>query len=367
MSSKKKIFSFVVLSFVVLLFAFATKNDVYPIDRFLNSGNKLDASICSVKDDYPAIVTVVSDDGVFESGVILNSLAETLDIQVTVAGYVNRIAQYVNEWKLIEENGYVELVSHSYSHLKIDNEDTITTEDLYHEYGEAKLYYEENFVTPSFCFITPNNVTTNAGYAMFEEVGILAVRQGTRGTNSLFPEYGHEPGQLLNLKTRGIGDEQTTEGRNKWVDEAINTNTWLIEMWHDISADGDKNYQPISTVHAREHLKYMKERQDAGEIWVAPFTQAVSYIYQRDNCTIDAYEYKNQLAIILARDNSELPWDDFNVPLSVKIDVPQDWKSVELISGETEDAHNTYDVSENGTVIVSMYPSDVPVILKRVA
>ena len=286
----------------------------------------IEAEICQVKDDRAAIVTIISDDGYYESGVILNSLAKDIGIHVTVSGFVNNIASYLEEWKEIEKEGFVEVISHSYSHLKINDETNPSREEIYHEYVDAKEYYENNFETPAFCFVTPNNATTETGYEILQENNFLAVRQGQRGENSLSPEWGMEPGDWLNLMTRGIGDVDNTEERNKWIDTAIENRSWLIEMWHDISPNGDLHYQPISTEMAKEHLTYISEKQE--DVWIAPFTQAVSYIYKKEYCMVEAYCTENEIVLQLSRKRNDLPWDEFNAPISICLKLPDGWEKV---------------------------------------
>lgn len=157
-----------------------------------------------------------------------------------------------------------------------------------------------------------------------------------------------EPGDWLNLMTRGIGDVDNTEARNGWVDNAIQNRSWLIEMWHDISPEGDLHYQPISTAMAREHLSYIAQKQLDGDVWVAPFTQAVSYLYQKQNCNVEAYCLGNTIAVKITRIREDLPWDDFNAPLSIRIALPEGWTLA-----QTEDENCAIQIIEaDGTMIV---------------
>lgn len=366
-NNRKRLLVIVVLFVAIVISACHPVNEAVENTATQDFCDQLQSRICAVKDDYPAVVTVISDDGFYETGVNLSNLARKFSLHLTVAGYVRRMNLFLEEWKKIEQEGYIELISHTWNHIKINDEANLTEQELYKEYGEAKLYYEEHFTTPSFCLITPNNTTTQSGYDMFEKVGIIAVRQGIRGENSLFPEYGREPGQLLNLKTRGIGDAISTQERNAWIDKTIMSGSWLIEMWHNVVDVPDGKYQSILISEAEEHLQYMKLQQDAGNLWVASFTQAVSYIYQRDNCDLSAYKMNDEIMVSLIPNNDALPWDSFNVPLSVKVSLPDDWNAVELVSGEIEDTAEIFVKGEDGTVMISLYPSFEQVVMKKVA
>lgn len=331
-------------------------------EDFCFDGEPIQANLCAVKDDRAAIVTVISDDGFYESGLILNELARERDLHVTVAGVVNNLSGRLRKWQTIETEGYIEIISHSYSHLKINDETNPSYQAIFHEYVDAREWFQKNFKTPAFCFVTPNNNTTQVGYEIFEKNGFLAVRQGRRGENSLSPVYGRFPGEWLNLKTRGIGDVKTTAERNEWVDRAISEGSWLIEMWHDVSPDGDVHYQPISTAMAAEHLDYLAQRSAEKAIWVAPFTQAVSYIYQKQHTTVRAFLKGDLIAVKAERSAKELPWKEFNIPLSAEIVPPKDWKGIRAYKG-----YDARIVKKNeGRYLVDISPTDDILYLERI-
>lgn len=315
----------IVFSLVFMfILAGCSPQETYSTEDFAQKGTPMEIRICDVKDDRDAIVTVVSDDGHYESGVILASLAQDLNIHVTVAGTVNPLNEYLSEWQQIEKDGFVEIINHSYTHLNL-YENATTYKEVFHEYVDAKKYFEKNFNTPSFCLVPPGNFTTDTGYQILQENGFLAVRKGDRGENSLNPNYGTEPGEWLNLMTRGIGDVGTTAERNAWIDAAINDHSWLIEMWHDISPNGDVGYQPISTSMAKEHLSYIAEKDQSKDIWMAPFTQAVSYIYKKQNLSVKAWHLQDRILVQIEPTAQDLPWDEFNAPLSIRIELPEGW------------------------------------------
>ena len=328
-------------------------------EDFRSKGAIVDASICTVKNGYQGIVTVISDDGYYESGVILNELAKEFNLNVTVAGAVRIIKPNLHEWQRIEKEGKVDLVSHSYSHIKVAPDKNLTNEQVLHEYLCAKEWYEKYFISPSFTIVAPENITTAYGFSVWKEMGILAARLGARGGNPLkrHIEYGVAQGQWLNLRMRGLYDADDTAGRNAWIDAAIKNETWLIEMWHDISPEGNTHFQPITTVKAREHLKYISEQQQLKKIWAASFTQAVSYLYQRDYGSVEAYKIKDSIAVVYKRMRQDLPWDDFNVPVTVKIplgssaNIKQVCTENESVKFERVNDGILFDLPTDGTVV----------------
>ena len=342
-----------------------TSNVPYDKSTFVEHGTEVTGEICSAKNDANAIITIISDDGFYESGVILNELAKETDLHVSVAGYVRRMKLYEEEWKQIEEEGHVELISHSWNYIDVNDTNPLSYDELLVEYVDAKQYYEETFSTPAFTFVPPINSLTEMGYEILIEHGILAARQGKRGMNSLYPNYGTGLGELLNLYTIGIGDKNTTEERNSWINQAIIEKKWLIEMWHDVSPNGDLNYQPISTEMAREHLEYLATLEDNGEIWVAPFTEAVSYIYQRDFSELHTHKYRDQILVWLEKENEMLPWNDFNTSLSISLKLPNDWTEATILSTNDTISKATYVPDENGFIILDLSPSSQYICLQK--
>ena len=290
---------------------------------------ELAVSVAEVRDNYPAIYTLISDDGFYESGVILNELAKKLDMRVTVAGYSRRIKLNQKEWQAIKNEGYVEVVSHSYSHKEMADGKDITDEEYYEEIYVSRLFKEDTFGKGLIAFVCPNNQMTERGYEFLEAAGYFAVRRGTRGENPLNPEEGTEPFQWYNLGCMGIGDVESTGGRNAWVDSAIENGTWLIEMWHDISPDGDQGHQPISTQDAEDHMKYVAWQRKNGNIWIASFQDAVRYLREKQNAQVTVSSKGDMEAMIqLTCDRDRLPMESFSDPLTLNVQVPESWNHV---------------------------------------
>ena len=78
-------------------------------------GKVISAEITPVKGDKEAIVTIISDDGDFESGLIFNKLLKENKLQATVAIYIDNIGIHLRDWQRMEKEGNIQLVSHSYT------------------------------------------------------------------------------------------------------------------------------------------------------------------------------------------------------------------------------------------------------------
>lgn len=294
--------------------------------------------VAPIRHDANAVVTIISDDGDLDSGRILNSLAKEYNLKVTVAGIAAWMEKNLPEWKNIEDEGYIELISHSYNHHKMNDETDPDEETLQHQLTDSINFYKAHFKTDQICFVPPNNCMTSRGYEILAYNGILAIRQGERGENYLNPFDGKLPGQWYNLLTRGIGDVETTNERNQWVDSSVENTSWLIEMWHNISPNGDSGYQPISTDMAREHLEYLVNKRKTNEIWIASFVDATKYIKEQQNANVTAYLEDDLICVDLNVDYNTLDKAVFSYPLTVKMEIPINWRDDDIqIEGENID------------------------------
>lgn len=315
----------------------------------------LSTEIAPVFGNRKAIVTIVSDDGHFDSGIYLDQLLEKHNLTATVAGAVVIVSQAENEWQDTLSHNRIKMVSHGRWHQPMEEGSAISGDEeaLRNEISDAGSYFEDFLGEKPICFVCPENKMCEKGYKILEEDGYVAVRRGDRGLNSLSPEEGTEPGQWFNLRTRGILDEETTEGRNAWVDEAINENGWLIEMWHNVKPEDDNMYQTILIPDADQHLAYLEKKSGSGDIWVTDFETATLYIYEKEHVTIDAVYKDGTITINTGMNEGKLTDERLDVPLTVNLTLTDD------IPGDTEfyDAAGEKLSFENGILSFSMIPN----------
>lgn len=288
-------------------------------------------TIAEVKDDKKGIVTIISDDGFFDSGVLLNQLVKEYEICATVAGAVSILKPHVEEWKKIVSEGYIEVVNHSYKHIVMNEKSDISKNRnrLYYELIGAKRWIERYFqLNKQLVFVCPGNMMCQLGYKVLNENGFLAVRRGDRGYNSLSPQNGTNRGQWFNLMVQGIGDEGTcTQVRNHWVDYAIENHQWLIEMWHNVAEKEDGYYQTILKKDAEEHIKYISKCKREQQIWVATYSEATKYLRAKQAITVNAYFVDNCIYVLTEVVDEKIPKEIFDYPITVKIDLPDDLKA----------------------------------------
>lgn len=284
------------------------------------------SDIADTYKDTKAIVTIISDDGVYESCKNLNSIFRERGLKCTVAGAITNIEPYKEDWNELLKDGTIDLVSHSFNHIRMEDGSEIAEDEmaLKHEIIDADKWYEDWLGYEHITFVCPENQMCENGYRILDENDFWAVRRGHRGFNSLSPEDGTEYGQWSNLMVQGICDEGVNLAvRNGWVDTAIEDNSWLIEMWHNVMHENDGGYQTILMTDAEEHIDFLAEKAQKGDVWVATFTEAVKYIREKQNAHIVAYIEGNELHIISEFTDENMSYSTFTHPLTIFITLPE--------------------------------------------
>lgn len=330
-------------------------------------GRYIHVEIAPVMMDREGIITIVSDDGFYDTGVNLNELAGKHGLKLTIAGVVDIINPYLDEWLAIEKEGNLELISHSWSHLKMSEESNYSDEELKHQITDSINYYKDKFSTDQIAFIAPENTLCEKGYDFLKENGIYSVRQGVRGNNSFSPLEGHYPAQWYRLLTYGIGDNDTTEWRNSLIDSAINDKCWLIEMWYNVYKEGqDIGYQGISYEMADEHMAYLSEKVEVGEVWNASLVDATKYLYEKEYASVEAVQKGNIITIKLKTDTTKLPEDIFDYPLTVKIPLPETWDENKVTSKEKGIEVVIKEKNKVKYILFEMIPNSKEIIIENV-
>lgn len=293
-------------------------------------GKVLSAEITPALYDRDSIVTIIADDGFYEPGICLNELAKKYDICITVAGYTNALNNDAQGWQEIEKDGKIDIISHSYTHTVMSEEANLDSKTLEHEIKDSIKYCDKKFDTSQIAFVPPENTMCEEGYKLLAELGIYAVRQACGGLNSLSPEQGTEAGNWYNLCAYGICGGETSSERNEWIDEAIAEKAWLIEMWHNVTEPGEEwGFQPISIPLAEEHVSYLLQKSEEGKVWVASFVQATKYIYEKQNAMVNVFYNGKIIKVKLQCDIETKNKSEFNFPLTVKIQLPEELDEVD--------------------------------------
>jgi len=112
-----------------------------------------------------------------------------------------------------------------------------------------------------------------------------------------------------------------------WVDTtAAHENIWLVLVFHGVDGIG---WQPRTSADLKDYFGYIKSKED--QVWVATFRDVAKYMRERMHATVESYRYGNVISVVLRDDLKDV---SYNLPLTLKTNVPANWTAVQIRQGE---------------------------------
>jgi len=109
----------------------------------------------------------------------------------------------------------------------------------------------------------------------------------------------------------------------QWVDTAATkTNTWLVLVIHGVDGLG---YEALPHTLLDTYFTYIKNREN--KLWVATFGDVTKYMRERESAVVSSRFDKKKIWVSL---NCPLDKSVYNVPLTVRVSVPDGWDSVQV-------------------------------------
>jgi len=325
-----------------------------------NTTEAIDASICPVKDNKQAIWTFTTDDGLYNSVVQYNNLFKKYELKGSVGLNSNSIQDTDNGlnwisqngfhfycgtwdlWKALLADGKFDIVNHSASHYNLTE---ISSSQLDSEINGARATLLSRFNRqPVLGFISPFGQSNNSATSVIRQQH-FADRSFDEGTNSLDPSND----LWYNLLTYSAVADVSVNTMNSWIDSTIADKEWCIETWHGILCDATASetlWSPPTYDICEGHLSYVANNLD--KLWNATYTEAIQYIRERQNATLSVLSNNStqiQLSLIDSLDNTL-----FNYPLTLKVQVPNNWASVSVM--QNGNSKNIVPVTESGITYI---------------
>ena len=145
------------------------------------------------------------------------------------------------------------------------------------------------------------------------------------------------------LKSKVWTNDVNLKYANRWIDDAIIDNSWLIETFHIISKNGDSGYiYDIPYDIFSSHIKYIKLKS----IWVDTQHNIIKYIKERSMSKVKV-DASSNVSVLISIENDLRPFEN-NQVLTLRTRIPNDWstaeieqaKSIELVSAIRENNIN---------------------------
>jgi len=125
---------------------------------------------------------------------------------------------------------------------------------------------------------------------------------------------------------RGALTRTPLQQMRSWVDTAAaHENIWLVLVFHGVEGVG---WEPRTAADLDTYFSYLKSRQDA--LWVATFRDVGKYVRERMHATVRCYRDGSAISVVLRHDLADAAYD---LPLTLRTDVPPQWTAVEVRQG----------------------------------
>lgn len=177
------------------------------------------------------------------------------------------------------------------------------------------------------------------------------------------------PGDFSQINTQGFGAgsgnyANTATAMNSWADQAASGNKWGTAMHHGIgNAQDPKHSWAMTNIDEMvKHLDHLDKNRD--KIWCETFGNVARYIKERDAAKITVKSSAADKFIITVTDN--LADSIFNFPLSIRREMPADWKAKPLVKqGEKTMADTVVTVSSKQYIMFQAVPDAGDVVISK--
>ena len=344
------VFAMILQCAAVTAFAAPNKNDV--IEEY-------SAKIMNVKGGATAIATMTFDDGTRATSNALLPIMQEYNFKASLMVVASRVesgGSYANAEQLKEliNGGYLEVQSHSYSHMYIApvghadyKEGNNTPENIEREVAGSYTYLTGKFQGTDFLsFAVPGNSYNSDAMAKVQEIYYAArfnYTPSTTNRQTLNPTEDVNAGGWYNLKNIWIKDSNV-DTVNAYLDACVENGGWFITAAHELVDGGNHSIYPDNY---KLILDNMKEHEEAGKLWVATFSEAVKYLREYQNSTV--YQYLNTDGMFVEVSLNEktasgkaLDSAVFDMPLTVKVEIPEGWERVRFRQNGEETYANSF-------------------------
>jgi peptidoglycan/xylan/chitin deacetylase (PgdA/CDA1 family) len=125
---------------------------------------------------------------------------------------------------------------------------------------------------------------------------------------------------------RGVLTKTPMTLMKSWIDTiAAHDNMWLVLVFHGVDGIG---WEPKTGAELNEYFSYIKSKED--QVCVATFQDVTKYMRERKHSRVRTSRKGDVLEVALRHDLQE---GIYNLPLTLKTYVPNEWSAVELRQG----------------------------------
>ncbi len=351
---------------------------------------KMNAVIEKVKGGRDAIVVISHDDGDRNTANYLVSEFERLDLRGTLSLIASRVydpetgerkEDNIAFWQGILDTGRFNISSHTMTHKfwgMTDEEE----EGYYSDYSGGTHEYEveagritketkgsrdilrEIFPSQRILTFVKAGFGIHSSGVSLSDKSLEIIEQyyiGTRwdgGGLETIPSA--DPYKFKSFMARA-GEDET-----KWiplVDQAIQKKGAIVFLFHNI-VPGTASGISVEQEDTTKLFEYVAEKVDEGKVWCAFFEDAVIYTEEVRHAKVSSSLIKDEITVSVSDD---LDNEIYNIPLTIKCQVPDEWKTVEVTmpDGTVERCETFPGIAAGTFVHIDVLPDSGDVILRK--
>ena len=312
------------------------------------------AEIMKVKGGARAIATMTFDDGLVKTANTLNELCERYGCRASLMMCTYKLNDGSAElWRGIFDKGYLNPESHSRYHKYLTpSHPENLTEEIMKEEIEDSLSDLKKYLPryDSLTFGIPYSSYAPEAYELLyrnyyaARGGICVLyNESARGkVQSLDPKSGNRDGDWYNPYGIRMMPEKsqvypmiTPDAIIEHLDRCVEREGWFLSVVHGTVEGENLDITVSDLARIMERMQYHAEHCD---LWVATYTDAVKYIRERQNTALalSAREDGADITLTMAdktEDGLPLPASVFNIPLTVRLELPLGVRGAEWTQG----------------------------------
>lgn len=357
--------------------------------KYTASGDPIDISgfeteIAEYYGNADAAVSATFDDGQYESLAYASELGETYGVRMTAFlvpnyHYTSRVPasgkereDWIAAWQELIALGWVDVGNHSnhhYGNLMYNRAVGETTVNREGENFETEIAVAHGILTEWFpgsrilTFATPGaNIGEDCVLAL-QEYGYYYNRIGGNGLNDPYSDD-FDP---YRVKGYQVMNGTTAASLNAKVDEAVANGGWFVSLFHYIVDENGEKYWSDTNIDysaKREtvegHFAYIGGRDD---VWCASFNDVAAYVTERKTTTV-SYIGSTSGSLTLSA-VSTVDYEGYDVPLTVKIEVPNGWTKATVSQGENAKVCKVFTENGRSYVYGDVVPNGENVVVYR--
>src|SRR3954447_10605332 len=149
---------------------------------------------------------------------------------------------------------------------------------------------------------------------------------------------------------RGGTTKTSLQLMESWVDTTLDhDNIWLVLVFHGVDGLG---YEPLPHELLDTYFQYIKRHEDS--LWVANFSDVAKYMRERMHASINADKTGDRVIIHLQH---SLDAKTYDIPLTLKTYVPDEWKKVEVKQNDLKKQYTTQKDDKGNYILYRANPN----------